>query len=439
LTTGILLLGLAFAWMVLAVLTFRPPDTPHLTRLFFFLLWLGTSFALGYFFLVKVFDFNPNPYRVEMARLLTDDKTIYLGDLVPGLYDLDYISRVDTDWEDEAIKQEWLAFYQYDVATSSQGSTKGPFGGAIYDYDDCRPPAILSYELVPVSYDYLGQDAVWQSVENIIPYADPVSAGQDRPELIMNGSTQGVVTDLNVFRKVGVALDCFQLQQWRVVHPGEAFPNPLRYENIGSFRGNYRIARDQATITVVDRSPFERSQIAIRRQYRPENGSYFRPGTQVLLDPVEYSLIFGPGQPDQVPQVYYPEKAVLAFYLNLTKDKAQLETAKGYLSTGAQQAYDIETDPFGLSTDPNSVARARDKLARVLVWEIRYQPDVAAEQLHQDRQVTVIVTGVDKDGNIDYAHPCQVTWQVVGRANPQALPYGCEWALDWYRSTCPAQ
>jgi hypothetical protein len=266
-----------------------------------------------------------------------------------------------------------------------------------------------------------------------------VSAGRDRPELIVNGSTQEIVTDLNVFRKTGVALNCFQLQQWRVVHPGEAFPNPFRYENIGSFRANYRIERDQATITVLDRSPFERSQIAIRRQYRPENGSYYRPGTQVLLDPVEYSLTFGPGQPAQVPQVYYPEKAVLAFYLNLTKDKAGLDTAKGYLSSGAQDAYDIESDPFGLSTDQSSVAMARDDLARVLVWEIRYQPDIAAEQLHQDRQVTVVVTGVDKDGNIDYEHPCQVTWQVVGRANPQALPYGCEWALDWYRSTCPAQ
>jgi hypothetical protein len=438
LTTGIVLLGLAFAWVLLGILTFRPP-TPNPLRFLYFLLWLGASFGLAYFVLVEVFEFNPNPYRVAMARRLTDDKTIYLGDLVPGLYDLDYISRVDTDGESEAIPQEWLAFYQYDVSTSQAGNTTGPFGAAIYDYDTCRPPAILSYELVPVSYDYLGQDAVWQSVENIIPYADPVSAGRDRPELIINGSTRGVVTDLNVFRKTGVALDCFQLQQWRVVHPGEAFPNPFRYENIGSFRGNYRVDRNQATITVVDRSPFERSQIAIRRQYRPENGSYFRPGTQVLLDPVEYGLTFGPGQPSQVPQVYYPEKAVLAFYLNLTKDKAQLEAAKTYLSPGAQKAYDIQTDPFGLSTDPNSVATARDKLARVLVWEIRYQPDIAAEQLHEDRQVTVIVTGVDKDGNIDYAHPCQVTWQVVGRANPQALPYGCEWALDWYRSTCPAE
>ena len=435
-TTGILLLGLFLAWMVLAVLTFRPPDTPKISRLVFFLLWLGTSFLLGYFFLIKVFGFNPNPYKVEIARRLTSDKTIYLGDLVPGLYDLDYISRVDTDGEDETIKQEWLAFYQYDVTTSSEGAKKGPYGGAIYDYDNCRPPAILSYELVPISYDYLGQDAVSPQVENIISYADPVSGGKDRPELIMNGSTRGVVTDLNVFRKTGVALDCFQVQQWRIVHPGETFPNPLRYENIGSFRGNYRVSRDGATVTVVDRSPFERSQIAIRRQYRPENGSYFRPGTQTLLNPVEYSLIFGPGQPDQVPQVYYPEKAVLAFYLNLTKDETQLKTAEGYLSEGAKQAYDIQTDPFGLSTDPNSVAKARDKLARVLVWEIRYQPDIAAEQLHQDRQVTVIVTGVDKDGNIDYAHPCQVTWKVVGRPNPQALPYGCEWALDLYRSSC---
>ena len=428
-TSALLVAFLAVAWVVLLILTIRPPDTPKFTRLILFQLLLLTTFLLGYLFLIEVMHFNPNPLRVEMARVLTEDKTIYLGDIVPGLYDLDYIQRLDTDWAEEEIKEEWVAFYQYDVATSPQGSTKGPYGGAIYDYDDCRPPAIPSYELVPVSYDYLGQDAVWPSVENIIPYADPISGSQDRPELIMNGSTRGVVTDLNVFRKTGVALDCLQLQQWRAAHPGEAFPNLLHYDNIGSFRANYRVDRNQATITVVDRSPFERSQIAIRRQYRPENGSYFRPGTQVLLDPVEASLIFGPGEPVDVPGVYYPEKAVLAFYLNLTKDKDQLAKAEGYLSPDAQAIFDIKTDQFGL-------AMSRDELARVLVRQIRYEPNATAEQLHQPREVTVEVIGVDKDGNIDYAHPCQVTWGIVGVSNPTALPYGCEWRLDWYQTNC---
>jgi hypothetical protein len=75
-------------------------------------------------------------------------------------------------------------------------------------------------------------------------------------------------------------------------------------------------------------------------------------------------------------------------------------------------------------------------LARVLVLEIRYDPDVEAEQLHRERQVMVTVVGVDRDGNIDWDHPCQVTWGVIGVERLGALPYNCEWRLDWYQPTC---
>lgn len=425
----VLLALLGLAWITLLALTFRAPGAPRLDRLIFFQLLLVVSFVLGYVFLVMVFDFNPNPIRVRIARNMTKNNMIYLGDFVPGLFDLDDIRRIDTDGVDEEISEEWLARFQYDVTTPEGGTPRGPWGAAIYDYTECRPPAIQSYELVPVSYDYLAQDGLDVVSGNVISYADPVSGGRDYLEVIANGYTRGVVTDLNIFRKTGVGLDCFQMQQWRATHPGESFPNPFRYENIGSFRGNYRVERDGATVTVVDRSPFERSQITVRRQYRPLNGSYFEPGTQVLLPPVESALAFGPGEPDQVSQVYYPEKAVLAFYQNLTKDKAQLEKANGYLSPDAQAIFNINTDQFGL-------AMPRDELARVLVLQIRYEPNIEAEQLRQDREVTVEVVGVDKDGRIDWDNRCFVTWGIRGAAKPGALPYGCEWQLDWYHSTC---
>lgn len=425
----VLLALLGLAWITLLALTFRAPGAPRLDRLIFFQLLLVVSFVLGYVFLVMVFDFNPNPIRVRIARNMTKNNMIYLGDFVPGLFDLDDIRRIDTDGVDEEISEEWLARFQYDVTTPEGCTPRGPWGAAIYDYTECRPPAIQSYELVPVSYDYLAQDGLDVVSGNVISYADPVSGGRDYLEVIANGYTRGVVTDLNIFRKTGVGLDCFQMQQWRATHPGESFPNPFRYENIGSFRGNYRVERDGATVTVVDRSPFERSQITVRRQYRPLNGSYFEPGTQVLLPPVESALAFGPGEPDQVSQVYYPEKAVLAFYQNLTKDKAQLEKANGYLSPDAQAIFNINTDQFGL-------AMPRDELARVLVLQIRYEPNIEAEQLRQDREVTVEVVGVDKDGRIDWDNRCFVTWGIRGAAKPGALPYGCEWQLDWYHSTC---
>jgi hypothetical protein len=435
-TVAILLVVLGIAWLVLLFLTFGGSDPPNPVRLLWFLLFLVVTLILGYVFAIRVLKWNPNPGKVQMARILTSDKMIYLGDFVPGLFDLRYIQRVDTDLVEEELKEEWVAFYKYDVVNAETTLPGGPFGGAIYDPDSCRPPAILSFELVPVSYDYLGEDATRIDVDNIIPYNDLLSAGQDLPEVIVTGFTQGSARDLNIFRRVGVDPNCLERQEWQVAHPSEAFPNFLRYENIGSFRGSYRVERVGSTVTVVDRSVMERSQIVVKRQYRPLNGSYFYADTQTLLDPVEYSLDFGPGKPDEVSQVYYPEKAVLAFYLNLGKDKDKLQEAKSYLSTQAQKIYDINENPFGLSMDPNSVAKAREKLARVLVWEIRYEPDFEAERMHEERQVTVVVTGVNEQGEIDYDHRCEVTWAIKGEKKAGAEPYDCEWKLDWYDSTC---
>jgi hypothetical protein len=65
-------------------------------------------------------------------------------------------------------------------------------------------------------------------------------------------------------------------------------------------------------------------------------------------------------------------------------------------------------------------------------------PDVNAEQLHQDRQVTVTVVGVNEQGQIDRDHPCRVTWTVIGVPKQGANPFGCEWRLQDYVSECPA-
>jgi hypothetical protein len=425
----VVILVVAIAWLVLLFLTFRTP-APKLDRLVFFVLLLLASGVLAYLFMLRVFDYNPNPAKVSIANRLTQDKFIDLLQIVPGTYDLSYIHRIDTDNAKEEIAEEWFVFYRYDVYQPAEGQPQGPFGAAIYDYNGCRPPAILSYELIPVSYDYLGQDNATVAVANIVPYADPLSGGQDRPEIIVSGFTRGAATDLNIFREVGVQLDCYQWQQWRATHAGDVFPNPIRYENVGSFRGNYLVSLSGDTVTVYDRAPFERSQITVRKQYRPgSDGTYFEPISQTLLAPVEFSLDFGAGRPSDIPQVYYPEKAVLAFYLSLGKDQKSLDQAESYLSPTARNAYNIKTDPFG-------IAMPRTDLAQVLVWEIAYRPDIERERLHETRQVTAVVVGKDAVGHIDAAHSCQVTWQVKGVENPSALPYGCEWALESYTSSC---
>jgi hypothetical protein len=440
------LIILAIAWVICFYLLVGP-NMPRIVQHSAFLGLLGVSAVLAYLFAIMVLEWNPNPLRVDLAKTLMYDRDIYLGDIAPGIYDLDNIRRIDADGEgtptDSEEGDQWIAFYRYDVVSFEDKAPGGPYGAAIYEPDGCRPPSLLAFELVPASYDYLGQDAVNVKVDNIIKYADPLSDGRDRPEVLITGNTRGVVTDLNIFRKVGIKQD--QCLPWR---KDSSYPaalqltSPFSYQNIGSFRGSYKVELstgkdDLNTVNVWDSGGFERSQLTIRRQYRPGNdGSYFRSGTQDLLKPVETSLDFGPGEPDQIPQVYYPEKAVLAFYLSLTKDQPLLDRARGYLSPRAQTAYDIRTDPFGLSTASDSVARARDKLARVLVLEIRYEADVEAEQQHLERTVEATVLGVNVDGEIDDEHHCQVTWRVLGISNPTAMPYGCEWRLDSYVSSC---
>ena len=433
----IILLGVL--WFLFLILTFRSPGSPQPSRLLFFLIWFTLSAILGLVVATRVLDWDPVPTKWAIAHRLTDDKIIDLTEIAPGVYHPDNIIRVDTDetYEDEE-PDEWFTFYRYDVVGADKEEPKGPWGAAIYDPDRCRPPAILSYELVPTNYDYLGQDSAKLEVDNIITYEDPLSGGLDRPEVIIKGQTRGLATDLNLFRKVGNYPDCFEIQNLRQADPNLSVPyaERLDFDNIGSFRGTYKVDIDGNTVSVWDSGGFERSQLTVKRVYEPQNGSYFRPGTKVLLDPLTTSVDFGPGQPDDVPTAYYPEKAVLAFYSNLGKDKEDNQVAESFLSPYAQQIYDIQKDPFGLSTDSSSIAQARSDLAGVSVLEIRYQPDVTAEQLHEDRDVAVTVVGVNKKGQIDYAHPCQVTWTVVGIPNAQALPYGCEWKLEAYWTTC---
>ena len=51
--------------------------------------------------------------------------------------------------------------------------------------------------------------------------------------------------------------------------------------------------------------------------------------------------------------------------------------------------------------------------------------------------MTVTVLGVNEKGQYDKGFVCQVTWTVVAVENPQALPYGCEWGLESFWTTCP--
>ena len=432
-TSTILIAFLAIGWVALFIFTFQGEDAPLFSRLVYFQLLVLVTLLLCYFFLVKVVGINPNPFRVKMSRSLLDDKGIYLEDVVPGLNDLSDIHRIDTDWDrDDLVEKEWVVFYQYDVSTPQEGLPRGPFGGAIYDLDRCRPPVIYSFELVPVSYDYLAQDTVAIKVDNIIRYKDPLSwdpTGQalDRPEVIITGMTGGVVTDLNIFRKVGGDKECEprrEVQTGTELH--QAVTVPFTYQVIGTFRGNYLVSRDGATVTVEDRAGFERSQIVARRVYTPDpaTGSYLVPVAHdpdklVLREPDWVGLGFGPGRPDDTREVYYPEKTVLAFFLDLGGNSRRA------LSNECQGKGTGEYNPeqFGLTLP------LRD-LEEVVVCELGYIPDIEGEQNHDAQRVRAEVVEVPKGGTKSCAEARSLECVVMAAPDPRALPYGCEWCVQ---------
>jgi len=432
--SGLIILLLALAFIVLLFMVFRPP-TPGFGRLLLFLVLLAVGGLLAYYFVVKVLEVDPDPAKLAIARGVTSQKIVDLTQIVPGLpEDLDWIHRIDTDSDVEPIEgedaaKEWLVFYRYDTVTAPSGAESGPFGAAIYDTSLCRPPSIFSFELVPVGYDYLGQDGVGVVVENMVEYNDPGSdpqgQGVDRPEVIISGFTGGMVTDLNIFRKAGYDTGC----KARRVQAGslpETITLPFKYQVIGTFRGTHQVTRDGATVYVNDRAGFERSQIVVRRVYTPDpnTGSYLVPSapgsdTYVLKSPDRMGLAFGPGRPDDTREVYYPEKTVLAFFLDLGDYPDQ---AMGYTCQGGS-ANDYNPANFGLEL-PLS------QLEEVRVCEMRYVPDDVAERNRETRTVRVKVVEIPKGETRDCSQARSLQCTVVGAPNPNALPFGCEWCLQ---------
>ncbi|MFN2226110.1 MAG: hypothetical protein ACK2UY_07380 [Anaerolineae bacterium] len=431
-----LFLILAVAFLVLFVLIFRAP-APRIDKLIYFLLLLGVTAILGYMFAVHILDFDPDPMRLSLARRLTDNKIVDFTQFVPGLPpNLDLIHRLDVDLEEEEQKEEWLVFYRYDEVVRDERVVAGPFGAAIYDMDKCRPPAVLSYELAPENYDYLSLDTPRIDdvlVANIIPHQEEYDAeclrqgtGPDRPELVIFGRTNGVRTDLNIFRKTGQDLTCIERQQWEDFYEDSYYPCPLTYENIGSWRGNYRVELNGNLVTTYDRSPFERSVLVIKRVYEPNSmGTYFQPPTEpgagkVLRDPKEVGIVFGPGAPENTKQVYYPEKTVMAFFLQLGKDTdAAMENVCEV--KGSRRNYDPQD--FGLTLPE------RD-LERVTVCEIRYNPDIVSERNHRPQTVDVRVVEVQQDETPNCNNARLLRCDVIAEEDPRALPYGCQWCLS---------
>lgn len=314
----------------------------------------------------------------------------------------DGVLRLDTDGDG---RKEWVVFYRYDL-----GPGRSPIGGAVYDVDTCRPPGITPYELRPIDYDYLGEVSIRAEMRDLWPDDEHI-------ELLIWGSGGGTLQELSIFRWFDNAEECREPQ-----------PGQRGYETLGSWRGSGGIKLNGTRVIVKDRDGFERSQLAIKRIYEPDAArkTYRQPDGK-LMEPVECSIDFTHGQLITPTQSYYPEKAVLSFYLLLGQDRNNLRKAQSLIfCENGTCNYTVGKDSFGIPLPPRQIKR-------VVVKEIAYKPDVEAERLHRTREVDVTLAWVKAGEQKEGPGRVRVRWWVRASPKKGALPYDCEWKLERYQ------
>ncbi|GEM_PF-3993619 len=299
------------------------------------------------------------------------------------------VERMDVDGDDE---NEWLVLYRFDPA---QGGNFGiaPAQGLLYDVVTCEFPEFVTYTLPTPANDYLAEGSVNVALDDFLDNADdPYSAPR---EVIIRGD--GPRKTLSIFR--------FRDE---VRNPCVAPSTPREgFYLVGYFSANLRIERAGKDVVLWDRTAFERSQLAIRRLYRPAagpRGETYVDERGALFPPVEQSVDFAFGLPENPSDSPYPEKAVAAFYLYLNADK---EKAKAFLMPELQPQF--PEGRFGL---PMSVSQVK----QVFVRSVTYYPDAQQERARQDREVTVTVQAVPAGGGTGAT--CTVRWLVRNFEHP---------------------
>lgn len=267
-------------------------------------------------------------------RLTQDVTVIDLYEYPPQGAQVANIQRLNTDVDEH---EEWVVTYQYDMAARNN-----PVSCVIYDAEGDGLYLFYPHALRTPAGDFLGEGSVNVSLADML--SDPGGASQARSEIIVSSGTT-----LSIFRVLEVAQSA----------PPD-YANPYHCE--GFFKGTLKVQVDGNRVSVWDRAGNDRSQLALRRVYLPNNGSYFRPGTTELVAPAEASITFAYGMPDDIQNTPYPEKLVLAFYDNLDEGGVS-----GYLTAQAQTRFNAGQLEYGSPWRGAS-------LQRVLVQEISYVP-----------------------------------------------------------------
>lgn len=309
---------------------------------------------------------------------------------------LEKTARLDVDGDGV---DEWIVFYRFDPYQNIQWANT-PVHGIVYDALPCDPPVIREYRLPTPANDYLSEGAISVELQEVL--REPGKSGSV-PELVVFGG--GEVKTLTFYRFFDNRTNfCEPVQEGQ-----------RGFFLLGFFRA-ISIVRDGTTIITKDRTVFERSQLAIKKIYRPREDpsvgqTYLQPDGR-LVPPSEQTVDFRFDLPNDPRDSPYPEKTVATFYLALG---SQNDLARSFLTEELQSGFETGT---GLPIPVSQVGR-------VLIYSLSYTPDVAAEKRREDRHVEVVAAAVDKQGRL--YPPRRLRWRLVGVPIPQRQD--CEWRM----------
>lgn len=309
------------------------------------------------------------------------DRKLDFTKILPETKRSQKVQRLDAD---DDGKDEWVVFYKFDLVEGATGRQFSPISAAVYNDDHGDPPVIFPYELHPPGRRYLGEQNCEAEPKDLI-------TTNEGPELLVSCfAEEDLVVDLSVFH-------------WYDYDKDDLLKKPSGerqgYECLGFFHGSGGITLDGSKVIVKERIE-GRSQLSEKKVYQVRDDSYFQPEKGEPWPPVETSVEFAFGVPEDVTQSPYPEKVVLAFYQALGQDNL---LAQNYLSERGGLKAKVGTDSFG-------TAARGDEIQKVLVKDIIYTPEPEREKRHDPVTISVSVASVTSAG-VDEAQ--DKTWQVI--------------------------
>ncbi len=361
-------LGALFAFVLFFWLRFRTPGAGWLGEALLNVLILGSALLTVLTFITLLFRIDLMPIIRHSTYLLSFQQNLSFADAIPPSLTNDLkvvdVRRIDTDGDGF---DEWVVFYRFD-----RRGDAGPVKAVVYDNDRGNPPVIFPYNLLPPGRNYLTEGGASLEMRQIVlnqenPETDP------REIVIASGTELSIFT----FRQNSEAWD----------FPRDA---PPRYQPIGFFRGNGGVfLNDDHSVTVRDRSGYERSQLVVRSIYSLNETTktywdqFYEPTEldRQLRAPTFTTIDFLNGPPDNIQASTYPEVIVLGFYAaNCIGNNSSLCSAasagwnpRGFLARDALREYDNNNSGyFGLT--------GFKSIQQLAVTNLRYYPSLETDR-----------------------------------------------------------